>query len=39
MAAALPRVNGFAEGISLQALEQFAAVVGGAASAGGECHA
>ncbi|WP_406416731.1 VWA domain-containing protein [Streptomyces sp. NBC_00873] len=39
MAAALPRVNAFVEGNSLQALEQLAAVVGGAAPAGGERHA
>ncbi|MEW2488029.1 VWA domain-containing protein [Streptomyces sp. NPDC048411] len=37
--AALPRVDAFVEGSSLQVLEQLAAVVGGAAPASGECHA
>ncbi|MFB7217994.1 VWA domain-containing protein [Streptomyces sp. NPDC056227] len=39
MAAALPGVDAFVDEYSLQALEQLAAVVGGAAPAGGECHA
>lgn len=39
MAAALPGVDAFVEGNSLQTLEQLAAVVGGAAPARGECHA
>ncbi|MFB9576462.1 VWA domain-containing protein [Streptomyces yanii] len=39
MAAALPSVDAFVDEYSLQALEQSAAVVGGAAPAGGECHA
>ncbi|MFI6060990.1 VWA domain-containing protein [Streptomyces sp. NPDC051286] len=39
VAAVLPRVDAFVEGYALQVLEQLAAVVGGAAPAGGECHA
>jgi uncharacterized protein with von Willebrand factor type A (vWA) domain len=39
MAAALRSVDAFVDGYSLRALEQWAAVVGGAAPAGGECHA
>ncbi|MFG2561311.1 hypothetical protein [Streptomyces sp. NPDC048496] len=39
MAAVLPRVDAFVEGYSLQALEQLAVAVGGAAPAGGECDA
>lgn len=39
MAAALPGVDAFVDEYSLQAPEQLAAVVGGVAPAGGECHA